>query len=66
MKTKELKNLAKKIAKCELTIRNSSDKKEIRDAQQQIMDLSGCVDRIEDMVAIDEFVQEILEKNLDN
>jgi hypothetical protein len=34
MKTKELKNLAKKIAKCELTIRNSSDKKEIRDAQQ--------------------------------
>ena len=63
MKAKELKNLAKKIAKCELIIQNSDDKKAIRDAQQQIMELSGCVDRIEDMVAIDEYVQEILENS---
>lgn len=62
MKAKELKNIAKKIAKCELIIQNSTDKKAIRDAQDEIMILSGSVDRIEDMVAIDEYVQEILEK----
>lgn len=62
MKTKELKNLAKKIAKYELIIQNSTDKKAIRDAQEKIMELSGCVEKLEDMAAIDEFVQEILQK----
>jgi hypothetical protein len=62
MKTKELKNIAKQIAKQELIIRNSADAKEIRKAQDAIMDLSGRVEKLEDMVAIDEFVQEILEK----
>ena len=62
MKAKELKNLAKKIAKLELIIQNSDDKKAIRDAEDQIMKLSGCVDRIEDMVAIDELVQEYIEE----
>jgi glycerol-3-phosphate cytidylyltransferase-like family protein len=62
MKTKELKNIAKQIAKQELIIRNSTDAKEIRKAQDAIMDLSGRVEKLEDMVAIDEFVQEILEK----
>ena len=62
MKTKELKNIAKQITKQELIIRNSADAKEIRKAQDAIMDLSGRVEKLEDMVAIDEFVQEILEK----
>lgn len=62
MKTKELKNIAKQIAKQELIIRNSANAKEIRKAQDAIMDLSGRVEKLEDMVAIDEFVQEILEK----
>ena len=62
MKTKELKNIAKQIAKYELVIRNSEDKKAIQNAQLQIMELSGRVDRLEDMVAIDEYVQEILDK----
>lgn len=62
MKAKELKNLAKKIAKYELIIQNSEDKKAIADAQAQIMKLSGCVDKIEDMVIIDELVQEYIEE----
>lgn len=62
MKTKELKNLAKKIAKYELIIQHSDDKKAVADAQAQIMKLSGCVDKIEDMVAIDELVQEYIEE----
>ena len=62
MKTKELKNIAKKIAKYELIIKNSQDKKAIADAEHDILLLSGCVDKIEDMVIIDEFVQEFLEK----
>lgn len=62
MKAKELKNLAKKIAKYELIIQNSDDKKAVADAQAQIMKLSGCVDKIEDMVIIDELVQEYIEE----
>lgn len=62
MKAKELKNIAKQIAKYELVIQNSDDKKAIQAAQMQIMELSGRVDKLEDMVAIDEYVQEILGK----
>ena len=60
MKTKELKNLAKKIAKYERIIQTSEDSKSVKEAQMEIMKLSGCVDKIEDMVAIDELVQEYL------
>lgn len=63
MKAKELKNIAKQIAKYELIIQNSDDKKAIQDAQMKIMELSGRVDRLEDIVAIDEYVQEFIEKN---
>ena len=62
MKAKELKNIAKQIAKYELIIQNSDDDKEIRDAQTKVMELSGRVEKLEDMVAIDEYVQEILQK----
>ena len=62
MKQKELKNLAKKIAKLELVIQNSDDKNAIREAENQIMQLSGRVDKIEDMIVIDELVQEYIEE----
>ena len=63
MKKKELKNLAAKIAKCEKIIQTSDDKKAIRQAEDEIMELSGKVTSLEDMVAIDELVMELLEKN---
>ena len=63
MKEKELKNLAKKIAKFELIIKNSDNDKAIKQAENEIMKLCGHVDRLEDMVLVDDFVQEILSKS---
>lgn len=65
MKKKEQKALAQKIAKYELIVQTSTDKKQIRDAQDKIMDLSGRVETLDDIAAIDEMVQEILEKYLE-
>ena len=63
MKTKELKNLAKKIAKYEHIVQTSTDKKAVRRAQEEIMTLSGCVDSLEDMVILDEMIQDNLKKS---
>ena len=63
MKKKEIKNLAQKIAKYERIIQNSDDDKMVRQAQEEIMRLSSSVDSLDDMVAIDEYVMELLEKN---
>ena len=63
MKKKELKNLAQKIAKYERIIQSSDDKKLVRQAEEEIMKLSSSVDSLEDMIAIDELVMELLEKN---
>ena len=63
MKQKELKNLAKKIAKAELIIRDSNDPDAVKRAETDIMKLSGHVNRLEDMVIIDDLVQEILAKS---
>lgn len=62
MKRKELKNLAQKIAKAELIIQTSDDPKAIKRAEQEIMNLSGQVHDLEDMVIIDELVQDLLDK----
>ena len=62
MKKKELKNLAQKIAKAELIIQTSDDPKAVKRAEQEIMNLSGQVDNLEDMVIIDELVQDLLDK----
>ena len=62
MKQKELKNLAKKIAKYELIIQTSDDMKERAKAEAMIMELSGKVDSMEDIVIIDELVQEYIEE----
>ena len=63
MKKKELKNLAAKIAKYERIIQTSDDKKAVKQAENEIMRLSSCVESLDDLVAIDEFVLELLEKN---
>jgi phage shock protein A len=63
MKQKEIKNLAQKIAKYELIVQTSDDKKMVRQAQEKIMELTSSVTSLDDMVAIDELVMEILEKN---
>ena len=63
MKQKEIKNLAQKIAKYECIIQTSDDKKLVRQAEEEIMKLSSSVSSLEDMVAIDELVMEMLEKN---
>lgn len=62
MKQKELKALAKKIAKYEFIIQTSDDKHLVRQAQDAIMELSGKVDSLEDIVIIDELVQEYIEE----
>ena len=63
MKQKEIKNLAQKIAKYERVIQTSDDKKLVRQAEEEIMKLSSSVTSLDDMVAIDELVMEMLEKN---
>lgn len=60
MKLKELKNLAKKIAKEELVLKHSQDSETIKRAENEIMKLCGHVNSIEDMVLIDDLVQDIL------
>ena len=62
MKRKELKNLAQKIATAENIIQTSSDPEQVMKAQGQIIELSDYVLSMEDMIAIDEFVQELLKK----
>ena len=66
MKKKEQKALAQKIAKYELIVQTSDDKKRVRDAQDKVIELSGKVETLDDIAAIDEMVQEILEKYLEN
>ena len=63
MKQKEIKNLAQKIAKYERIVQTSDDKKLVRRAQEKIMELTSGVTSLDDMVAIDEAVMELLEKN---
>ena len=63
MKTKELKNLAAKIAKYEKIIQSTQDAKEKRKAEEEIMKLSSSIQSVEDMVRIDEIVQDILENS---
>ena len=63
MKKKELKALAQKIAKYEKIVQTSSNKNKVRDAQMKIMNLSESVDSLEDMMALDEIIQDMLEKS---
>lgn len=60
MKKKEIKEIAKKIAKYETIIQNSTDEDEVINAQNAILGLSKSVHSLEDMMAIDEIVQGIM------
>lgn len=62
MTKKEMKNLAKQIAKLENIIKTSQDKEEIYAAEQQVMNLTSKVTDFDDMMEIDEMVLNILEK----
>ena len=60
MKQKELKNLAKKIAKLELIIQNSTDDDEFWQCEQDIMYLTGKVTSFDEIDTLDEIIQEII------
>ena len=62
MNKKEIKNLAKQIAKAELTIQNSTNQKERKYAMDMIIALSSKLSSLEEMERVDEMVQKILEK----
>lgn len=62
---KHLKRLAYKIADFEYIIQNSKDEKEIKKAKNSIMLLAKAVPLgLKEMVILDEMVQEILEKKV--
>ena len=63
MKTKEIKNLAKKIAQWEKIFQNATTTEEKSRAEREIIRLSACVKSIEDMIALDDAIQDILLKN---
>ena len=63
MKAKEIKNLAKKIAQQEKIIQTSTSTEEKARAEQEIIKLSSRVKSIEDMIALDEAIQDLLLKN---
>lgn len=60
MKKKEIKEMAKKIAKYEMIIQNNTDEDEVIKAQNAILSLSKSVHSLEDMMAIDEMVQDMM------
>ena len=61
MKQKELKNLAKKIAKLELTMQGTDDPDVIALCETEIMYLTGKVTSFEEIDILDELIQEILQ-----
>lgn len=63
MKQKELKNLAKKIAKLEIQMNNSTDEDEIELIANEMMVLTGRVHSFEELDLLDEMVQEILQNS---
>ena len=54
MKTKEIKELAKKIAKAEFILKHSEDKNKIAEAKSNILYYSNLITSIEDMAIIDD------------
>ena len=64
MKKKELKNLAKRIADAEFIIQTSSDKKEINQAKNTVVELSNHAIDLDDLVILDEMIQEILSQKI--
>lgn len=63
MKQKEIKNLAKKIAQQEMILQKATSTEEKQRAEQEIIRLSACVKTVDDMIALDEAIQDLLMKN---
>lgn len=64
MKQKEIQALAKKIAKQETILQTETDSAAKARAEQEIIRLSACVKSIEDMVALDDAIQDLLSKKI--
>lgn len=60
MKRKELKNIAKQIAKNERIIQTTDDKNLRHEAENAIIQLSGKVESLTDVMELDELIQEYL------
>ena len=63
MKAKEIKTLAKKIAQQEKIVQTTTDLEEKARAEKEIVRLSACVKTIDDMIALDEAIQDLMLKN---
>lgn len=64
MKRKELKNLAIKVAEKELKLQSGElSHNEQKDIEKELVILCGKVTCLEDMVLLDDYVQEIIQKN---
>lgn len=61
MKQKELKNIAKIIAKAERVIQESGDSEAVSKAQNTILNMSKKGMTVEEMMIVDELVQDFLE-----
>lgn len=61
MKQKELKNIAKIIAKAERVIQDGGDSEAVSKAQNTILNMSKKGMTVEEMLIVDELVQEFLE-----
>lgn len=61
MKRKELKNVAKQIAKYERIIQTTDDKNLKHNAESAIIHLSNKVEDLTDIMALDELIKEYLE-----
>lgn len=60
MKTKERKNIAKKIAAAEMALKESISTEEKARLEAEITKLCGKVDNFEDLMVIEEMVQDLL------
>lgn len=60
MKRKERKQLAQKIANAQRKYDKSTDMKEKSRLEAEIMELCSQVESMEDMIAVDEMVMELL------
>lgn len=62
MKKKELKNLAKKIAEAEINLQNAVTPKDKEEARNKIFELSSHVKSLDDIMALDEFIQDFIKE----
>ena len=62
MTKKELKRMAKELARLEYIVKTTEDSEAKYRAEQEIMILTNKVEELEDMVALDEMVMTLLEQ----